>query len=125
MNMGELEKMSEMIRQTMARLPSAAAPLTQSAPSFGHQTHKTDLQKQILSQEIKEFREEHLTKSKPVDNPFSYDEDLTRHDDLPAKQHSPQFKEELMPIKEESKNANEETVFSIEEMERIERILKQ
>ena len=118
MNMGELEKMSEMIRQTMARLPSAAAPLTQSAPSFGHQTHKTDLQKQILSQEIKEFREEHLTKSKPVDNPFSDDEDLTRHDDLPAKQHSPQFKEE-------SKNANEETVFSIEEMERIERILKQ
>lgn len=36
-----------------------------------HTTYKTDLQKATMTQQIKDFREEHLKKKKVVDNPFA------------------------------------------------------
>ena len=80
MNMSELENICDLIRKTMAKLLSAQVyEKLAHAPKFCHQTHKTDIQKSVLTQEINEFRQEHLKKPKIVENPFSDDEDLTMH----------------------------------------------
>lgn len=36
-----------------------------------HTTYKTDMQKATMTQQIKDFREEHLKKKRVVDNPFA------------------------------------------------------
>lgn len=85
-----------------------------------------------LTAEVKEVRE-HLKKEKVVaSNPFTAEEDnddITRHEEPAQKSAgfgaSEEEKEEVINVFEENdKPAVEETVFDLEEMKRIEKILQ-
>ena len=112
MNMDDLEALQSKIKESLSVL-GGGNKAEDRAPSFGQTTFKTDVQRSQLTTEIEEFRRSALenpfvsqeTLGKPATVPEEEEDDITRH--------------------EEVKNPNEETVFDLAEMQRIEKILKQ
>lgn len=73
MNMTDLEMLNAKIKEQMATLNrkyEEETGKTAASPDFGHTTFKTDVMRNQLTTEVKDFRKEHL-KKEATPNPFT------------------------------------------------------